>query len=260
MKKYFFTLLGLAMGVCAMAQTSYIIPFNASCATTGTEGNTTMSDPIRDTKASANFVDTYTYDCDDEDFVLYQMFTDTKGFTKGANITVGVDSYVTIKTANGCTMEIVCPSYDGLKVSDIELIGYSNNDTNPAYISNIGQYNSENVYKNLMTVAIAPSTGNEFPARSIVKTEGQPDVCTTQATVSLKSLAPEIDFTKPVIYKNGGKQLCLLYRIIYVDADSTPIKNINADSSSKSIKTIENGKVIIIRDGVKYNLAGAVVE
>lgn len=43
---------------------------------------------------------------------------------------------------------------------------------------------------------------------------------------------------------------------------STPIKAINADSvpAGKAVKTLENGQVIIIRDGVKYNMSGAVIK
>lgn len=44
----------------------------------------------------------------------------------------------------------------------------------------------------------------------------------------------------------------------YVNAPSIPtaVKNINADKREKAIKTIEDGKVVIIRDGVKYDITG----
>lgn len=41
-----------------------------------------------------------------------------------------------------------------------------------------------------------------------------------------------------------------------VDANATSIDRINADKAGKAIKTVENGKVVIIRDGDKYDLAG----
>lgn len=52
------------------------------------------------------------------------------------------------------------------------------------------------------------------------------------------------------------------YAFILDTDGSTPIKSINADSlpAGKSVKTIEDGKVIIIRDGVKYNMNGSIIK
>ncbi len=55
-----------------------------------------------------------------------------------------------------------------------------------------------------------------------------------------------------------SKDVVILDGENYVNAPSIPtaVKNINADKAQKAIKTIENGKIIIIRDGEKYDLAG----
>lgn len=69
------------------------------------------------------------------------------------------------------------------------------------------------------------------------------------------------DGTKTVKIKetNGGYRL---RSVSIIPAGSTPIKSINADSlpAGKSVKTIEDGKVIIIRDGVKYNMNGSIIK
>ena len=44
--------------------------------------------------------------------------------------------------------------------------------------------------------------------------------------------------------------------VCIVEKTPTAVKNINADKREKAIKTIEDGKVVIIRDGEKYDLAG----
>lgn len=62
-----------------------------------------------------------------------------------------------------------------------------------------------------------------------------------------------------ITYTDGGVNF---YAFILDTDGSTPIKSINADSlpAGKSVKTIEDGKVIIIRDGVKYNMNGSIIK
>lgn len=47
-------------------------------------------------------------------------------------------------------------------------------------------------------------------------------------------------------------------RPVYVGLDTTPtaIDGINADNAQKVVKTIENGKVVIIRNGERYDITG----
>ncbi len=49
--------------------------------------------------------------------------------------------------------------------------------------------------------------------------------------------------------------------VLKYEKQSTPtaVEGINADGSKKVIKTVENGRVVIIRDGKKYDLAGRVL-
>lgn len=42
----------------------------------------------------------------------------------------------------------------------------------------------------------------------------------------------------------------------YTIPNSTSIERVDVIKRDKAIKTIENGKVVIIRDGKKYNLSG----
>ncbi len=47
-------------------------------------------------------------------------------------------------------------------------------------------------------------------------------------------------------------------RPVYDDSDTTPtaIESVNTDKAGKAIKTIENGRVVIIRDNKKFDLSG----
>lgn len=53
--------------------------------------------------------------------------------------------------------------------------------------------------------------------------------------------------------------VCFIQNVLFVqDSDSTAIES--AEVSTKAFKTIENGQVIIIRDHVRYNITGQVIE
>lgn len=56
-------------------------------------------------------------------------------------------------------------------------------------------------------------------------------------------------------FKLGSKQCCLIITVYCVDATSG-IDDIIAEPKSKTVKTIENGRIVIIKDGRKYNIAG----
>ncbi|MCQ2229790.1 MAG: hypothetical protein MJZ13_08620 [Bacteroidales bacterium] len=51
-----------------------------------------------------------------------------------------------------------------------------------------------------------------------------------------------------------------MYEITWTVGAATAINTINAPAKANIIKTIENGKVVIIRDGVKYDLSGSVIK
>ena len=40
----------------------------------------------------------------------------------------------------------------------------------------------------------------------------------------------------------------------------TAINDINVEKASKAVKMIENGQVVIVKDGVKYNVAGQAIK
>ena len=64
------------------------------------------------------------------------------------------------------------------------------------------------------------------------------------------------------VYKNSKGEVKTGYQISYGVAeayDPSAINNVNADAV-KAMKVIENGQLFIIRNGVKYNAAGAIVK
>ena len=53
--------------------------------------------------------------------------------------------------------------------------------------------------------------------------------------------------------------VCFVQNVLFVqDGDTTAIEN--TEVGAKAIKTIENGQLIIIRDGKRYNVTGARVK
>lgn len=65
-----------------------------------------------------------------------------------------------------------------------------------------------------------------------------------------------------VMYSKGTSTVKWQIKAITITKNASAIKGINADSlpAGKSAKTIEDGKVIIIRDGVKYNMNGSIIK
>ena len=70
-----------------------------------------------------------------------------------------------------------------------------------------------------------------------------------------KSLAnPKNEFT----FLFGGKQVCFIAIVTYTDEEPAPgegVENITAEP--KAVKVIENGQLVIIKNGIRYNALGA---
>ncbi|MCQ2203142.1 MAG: hypothetical protein MJZ15_01745 [Bacteroidales bacterium] len=58
--------------------------------------------------------------------------------------------------------------------------------------------------------------------------------------------------------KSGNSHIAEV--IFYNENNSTPVEDIEAENASKVVKTIENGQIIIIKNGVKYNVLGQIVK
>lgn len=76
--------------------------------------------------------------------------------------------------------------------------------------------------------------------------------------------ADHIVFGSNVVYRDlGGENDDITevtenvtYSGTFVNTTATAIKNISAPAAQKAIKTIENGRIVIFRDGDKWDLSG----
>lgn len=238
MKKYFFTLLGLAMGVCASAQTQ-TYTFNGlvedDCTTTLDGNELSWGTYVMDGKDCGSISVTAGAALRLEIIDTPIAFTYSNSSAKD-NVVKCASEYIQFDSKN-FVMEIANVPASATIVLNVSAKGGTAavfNSENGTYTSNIATY-STNAGKVTKSDAVA-----DFSNVTCVRTD--------EGTKTVK------------IKETGGGYR--LRSVSIIPAGSTPIKSINADSlpAGKSIKTIEDGKLVIIRDGVKYNLAGAVVE
>lgn len=81
----------------------------------------------------------------------------------------------------------------------------------------------------------------------------------------LPDLKIYVPYTAVDAYKQAWNVEILLYKeILFADPDSTPstptaIDNIKLNNTQKAVKTVENGKIVITKGGVKYDVSGRVI-
>lgn len=147
--------------------------------------------------------------------------TKDKKYSKGNNNTV--------KYSAGVEYVINIP--DGKKVVKVAFDGYDNYDAD-AYLSDLAG----------MTYG---ATDYVFPA----KIDGTAQNVSHVIDLSANPVSGNLPF------KVASKQCCLIITLYCVDAQAG-IDEINEEKSSGTRKIIENGRVVIIKDGRKYNLLG----
>lgn len=168
-----------------------------------------------------------TYISSSEDKSTY-MFGDNFSVSNQKGKGYGKGKSNTVKYSAGVEYTIQIP--EGKKVVKISFNGYDNYDVD-AYLSELaGVKYGETDYV--------------FPAK----------------TDDMKYVTHTIDLSaKPVSeslpFKIGSKQCCLIITLYCVDAQSG-IDNIVDESKPKTVKRVENGQIVIIKDGRKYNIAG----
>ena len=154
-----------------------------------------------------------------EGFTLY-LLKDGKTYSNGGKIELNGETITTFKLSNGAWNQMDIPS--GVTISKIEIIGYSNDTGTDSWISNLGSVENgtyTEVYK-------SDGTGEVLP-----KGKDASNLSTITITGSFKG---------SILFKNGGKQPCLIMRL-YKASDAT---GINAVETT-------NGE-----EGAMFNLAG----
>ena len=80
---------------------------------------------------------------------------------------------------------------------------------------------------------------------------------TATHTLTGKAAGENITFLVKVAYADG--HVIFTSRISYTvgeDCSDTPVENVTTNKTTRCQKTIENGQLVIIRDGVRYNALG----
>ncbi len=151
-----------------------------------------------------------------------------KNWGAGGKMTYKGVEYKTLKNSNGAQNTITLP--EGLYATDVEFRAVTND---AAEVGSLKEFDGVSCKDTVFAV----------------KTEY------ANPTIITKELAtPKNQFT----FLFGGKQVCFLAIVHYTDeAPENPQGIDNTTIAPKAIKLIENGQIVIIKNGVKYNALGA---
>ena len=135
--------------------------------------------------------------------------------------------YKSLKNSNGVEITVSLP--EGLYATDVEFIAVTNDD---AEVGSLKEFDGVSVKDTVFSL-------KDY----------------TNPTYITKSLAtPNNEFT----FLFGGKQVCFIAAVTYTDeAPENPgegIEDIKTDT--KAVKVIENGQIVIIKNGIRYNALG----
>ena len=155
-----------------------------------------------------------------------------KNWGAGGKMTYKGVEYKTLKNSNGAQNTVTLP--EGLYATDVEFRA----------VTNDGE---------------AVGSLKEFDDVACKDTVFALKTSYDNPTIILKELAtPKNEFT----FTFGGKQVCFLAIVHYTEeAPETPEEGIdNTSIAPKAVKLIENGQIIIFKNGVKYNALGAEIK
>ena len=247
--KKFFTLIAAAMMVVGANAQDYVLQGgdNATYATAtgdfvipiGKNPGSTITDPASFTCTTAPGITCY-------------MLAASKTFSNGAYVTYGGTEMRTFKLSNGAPTEIDLP--EGVTISKVEFIGYSNDASNDTWIAQMGMM-VDGVYQDVYTNdgskdLITVRKGN------IIKDESNRDVCNVEpGVITIENLS----LSGKVFLKNGGKQPCFVINLY--KGNSTGIDGIVSENNKNENAPVYNlagqrvskeAKGILIQNGKKF--------
>lgn len=152
-----------------------------------------------------------------------------KNWGAGGKMTYKGVEYKTLKNSNGKENTITLP--EGLYATDIEFRAVTNDD---AEVGSLKEFDGENAKDTVFSL----------------KDYANPTIIVKEFEIAKN----EFTFTF------GGKQVCFLAIVHYTDEapEENPGDGIdNTSVAPKAIKVIENGQVVIIKNGIRYNALGA---
>lgn len=262
--------LALAMGVCASAQVVYSIDFSTCTAAVSTSTANTMINGSAITGATitgnGNFE--FTPKKDSKDVIAKQTckaFDKVNGTQNFFGLKVqGGDEVIKLEIEDGFLEDDVIKVYGYIKSSDKtkSVCLKMTAEGGDASIMPDGYVWDDEAKKITTGNGFANGDGTVDEKTGVLTTTGfnigkAPSVL----TFTMQDGADYVNFFRQSAV-TGSASTAYITKIEVVRGGSTPIKSINADSlpAGKSVKTIEDGKVIIIRDGVKYNMNGSIIK
>ncbi len=244
MKKFFTLIAAVAMAASVNAQ-DFVIQGGDVATYSNAEGSVVCADDGSTVSAPS------TISCTTAEGFIGYLMKDGKAFGNGAYLTYNDKEYRTFKLSNGAINKFTIP--DGVTISKIEVIGYSNDATNPAWVAYVSAEQGDGTTK----VFESDGTGEFLAAlkNSVKKDDSNRDVL--QGTPS-KITIDNLSLTGSFYFKNGGKQPCIILNLY--KASATGITNVNTTSAAKDGKTFNlagqqvsssyNG--LVIKNGKKF--------
>ncbi|MCQ2287604.1 MAG: hypothetical protein MJZ74_00710 [Muribaculaceae bacterium] len=194
-------------------------------------------------------------------------------------------AYYKLLVPNGtCTFDAFEPSADGLVPSDPDVETYNTHvsidkDANGNVIGGVVygfdnmtwlgftadaqgnvQFSNDKVYYYGQGYALAFATDIDEEGHFYTNVGPTGTINVEEGTITMPSWTFILPTTgsKPTYYiLNNVKKNCV---VTFPKEVPTAINDINVEKASKAVKMIENGQVVIVKDGVKYNVAGQAIK
>lgn len=152
----------------------------------------------------------------------------TKNWAGGGKLGYKGNEYKTLKNSNGVQITLTLP--EGRYATDVEFRSVTNDD---AAVGSLKEFDGVSCKDTVFSL-------KDY----------------TNPTIIAKELAtPKNEFT----FTFGGKQVCFIAIVHYTEeAPVEPTEAVeNTKAEIKAIKRIENGQIVIIKNGIRYNALGA---
>lgn len=166
--------------------------------------------------------------CAAEGWTIAMTGDTTKNWSAGSKLSYKGVEYKSLKNSNGVEITVTLPQ--DLYATDVVFLAVTNDD---AEVGSLKEFDGESVKDTVFSL-------NDY----------------TNPTRIEKHLAtPKNEFT----FLFGGKQVCFIAAVMYTDEVSeNPVESVMKETvaAPKAMKVIENGQVVIYKNGVRYNALG----
>ncbi len=149
-----------------------------------------------------------------------------KNWGAGGKLGYKGTEYKSLKNSNGVQITLTLP--EGLYATDVEFRAVTNDD---AEVGSLKEFDGESVKDTVFSL-------KDYTNPTIIAKEFE---------------TPKTSFT----FTFGGKQVCFLAIVHYTDEEPVDPQGVeNTEIAPKAIKIIENGQIVIIKNGIRYNVIG----